>query len=154
MRKLLTILTILASLSGCANLEFDKKLPFVHRIDVQQGNVLDPDEVNQLRPGMSRREVQYVLGSPLIVDTFNQDRWDYLYRMQPGSGELETQRLTLLFDGDRLTEIRGTIRPEDQPAQETTQDSKTVVVPYREREPEGYLSRLWRWITFKKDEEL
>ncbi len=153
MRKLLTIFTILASVSGCANLDFDKKIPFVYRIDVQQGNVLEQNEVNQLRPGMSRREVQYALGSPLIIDTFNEDRWDYLYRMEPGAGKTEVQQLSLFFSDDKLTEIRGTVRPEDNPKQETTQDSKTVVVPYQEREPEGYLSRLWRWITFKKKEE-
>lgn len=154
MRKLLTITTIIASLSGCSQANLDTHIPFVHRIDIQQGNVLEQSAVNQLKPGMSRREVRYILGSPLITDTFNANRWDYLYRMQYGDGLLDTQHLSLYFQDDRLVKIQGSLKPEEHPQQETAQVSETVTVPYREREPEGYLTRFWRWITFQSNDKI
>jgi len=94
MKKLLIIITCIASLwlTACSNNGYH----LVHKIDIQQGNVITQDEINQLEPGMTRRQVQYVMGSPMIADVFHQDRWDYLYRMQPGYGEASTEHVTLL----------------------------------------------------------
>lgn len=73
-----------------------------HRIDVQQGNYFDPEAVARLKPGMTRSQVRFLLGTPLIADPFHPDRWDYLFIDRP-AGKLKTERrLTLWFDGDRL----------------------------------------------------
>jgi outer membrane protein assembly factor BamE len=123
----------------------------VHRIDVQQGNVISEEDLNLLKPGMTRRQVQFVIGSPMVADVFHQDRWDYIYLMQPGSGPASQERLTLFFEDDTLTRISGTMRPQqtedsDAPAKQQV----TLVVPPQERIPPGLLNRFWHWITFRE----
>ncbi len=145
MRKLLIFGILLASLAGCGSVD---RIPFVHRIDVQQGNVLTQEAVDQLRPGMTRRQVKFVMGTPLLMDPFHDNRWDYLYRMQPGRGEVEQKRVTLFFDGDRLVEIRGDLRPRPDAATDTAPKIATVTVPPQPRKPRGLLTRLWNWMGF------
>ncbi len=78
----------------------------VYRQDIQQGNEITSEMVEQIRPGMSRREVIRVLGYPLINDPFNRDRWDYYYSLKRGkSKEVTSQSATLYFDGDNLESI-------------------------------------------------
>ena len=97
MRQLLIYTIILTSLllSGC-------ELFSVHRIDVQQGNALEAEDVAKIKVGMSREQVRFLLGSPMLVDAFHADRWDYIYYLDPGTGETESRRLTLYFEGDRV----------------------------------------------------
>lgn len=153
MQKLLISLAILASFltAGCAGVE---RLPFVHRVDVQQGNVVEQADLNRLEPGMDKRQVQLILGSPMIADTFHPERWDYIYWMDPGRGERESYRVTLLFENDRLSEITGDKRPDPDAADAEPRQSATVTVPPQQRKPRGLLSRLWQWITFSKGDEL
>jgi outer membrane protein assembly factor BamE len=74
-----------------------------HRIDVQQGNHLDPEAIARLKPGMTRSQVRFLLGTPLLTDAFHPDRWDYVFIDRP-RGRLEQEhRLTLWFEGDKLT---------------------------------------------------
>jgi outer membrane protein assembly factor BamE len=122
----------------------------VHRIAVQQGNVISQDALNQLAPGMTRRQVQYVMGSPMITDTFHKNRWDYIYRMQPGEGKVTEQHVTLFFNGDTLSSISGTMHPQ-KTGQGTpvAHEQVTLVVPPEKRTPPGLLSRFWYWITFR-----
>lgn len=152
MQKLLIPALVLASLlvAGCTSVD---RIPFIHRIDVQQGNVITQQMVDQLKPGMSKRQARFTLGSPLLVDTFHQDRWDYLYRMEPGKGEIEQRRVTLYFKDDRLVRIDGDYRPHPQPELAATgPESTTVVVPPQERKARGILTRLWNWMGFGEDE--
>ncbi|MCX8017578.1 MAG: outer membrane protein assembly factor BamE, partial [Rhodocyclaceae bacterium] len=62
-----------------------------------------------LPEGMTREQVRFVLGSPLIADIFHADRWDYVYRFQPGHGEVQTRRLTVFFDNDKLVRVGGDV---------------------------------------------
>jgi outer membrane protein assembly factor BamE len=73
-----------------------------HRIDVQQGNFIEPEAIAKLKPGMTRSQVRFLLGSPLLVDAFHPDRWDYLYIDRRAGRLLQEHRLTLWFDGDAL----------------------------------------------------
>ena len=105
------IITILATLttSSCSNLRF----PGVYKIDVAQGNIVTQDLLNQLKPGMSGNQVKYILGSPLIEDTFNEKRWDYYYSMKKGrTNETKTSRVTVFFENSiyQSHELIGTIR--------------------------------------------
>lgn len=96
MRKLLISLTILAALcSGCS----------VHKLDIQQGNLVDDDVLAQLKPGMSKRQVRFLMGEPLLVDPFRENRWDYLHYSQIDGKTAESSRLTLHFEDDALTQI-------------------------------------------------
>lgn len=74
----------------------------LYKIDVQQGNVLTDEMLEKLRPGMTRSQVRFVLGSPLIVDPFRNNRWDYAYIQRIRGGLIEQKRLTVYFEDDRL----------------------------------------------------
>ena len=78
-----------------------------YRIDVPQGNFVSREMVEQLKEGMTRDQVRFVLGTPLLTDIFHADRWDYVFRLQKGSGAVISSRVTVFFDGDRLTKIDG-----------------------------------------------
>lgn len=86
-------LASLLVLAGCS-------FPGVHKIDIQQGNVVTQDMVDQLRPGMTTRQVRFIMGTPLIADTFNSNRWDYLYSIQLAGGTRKQERISLVFDDD------------------------------------------------------
>lgn len=125
-QKVLTILLLAATaLAGCAK----DDLPFVHRIDIAQGNIVTEDMVSRLEPGMTRRQVRFVMGSPMLVDAFHPDRWYYLYRFEPGGDEPATQRVVLSFEGDRLAGIDAELLPEGPGAVATAPGARTVEVP-------------------------
>ncbi|PIV71723.1 MAG: outer membrane protein assembly factor BamE, partial [Rhodocyclales bacterium CG17_big_fil_post_rev_8_21_14_2_50_68_7] len=65
-----------------------------YRIDVRQGNYITQEMVARLKPGMTRDQVRFVLGTPLVVDLFHAERWDYFYRFQPGSGQAQQRHLS------------------------------------------------------------
>lgn len=82
-----------------------------HMMDVQQGNVVTEDMLGKVKPGMTKSQVRFALGTPLIADPFHTDRWDYVYRFRK-SGELtEHSRLTVVFEGDKLKTVEGTALP-------------------------------------------
>ena len=127
------------------------EIPGVYRIDIQQGNVVEQAMVDRLEIGMERRKVRFIMGTPLLVDPFNQDRWDYLYSLRPGSGEEVSQRVTLHFEDDRLARIDNRLRSElvpDTPAERT----QTLVKVPKRQPPQGILERLTPDF-LKRDEE-
>ena len=77
----------------------------IYRIDVQQGNVVTDEMLEKLKPGMTRSQVLFVLGSPLIIDAFRDNRWDYVYVFREKGDLTEQKRLTLFFDNDTLVNI-------------------------------------------------
>jgi len=78
-----------------------------HRIEIQQGNFVSQETVSQLKPGMSKDQVRFVMGTPLITDSFHGDRWDYVFRRQKAnSRELEQRKLTVFFEDGKLKRIR------------------------------------------------
>jgi outer membrane protein assembly factor BamE len=132
MKKLLiyTFSILILSLSACST----DKIPGVYRIDIQQGNDVTQDMINQLKPEMTKKQVAYVMGTPLLIDTFHPGRWDYLYSFNPGNGNREQRRLTLFFTDDKLDHIEGdtrTVNREDLP--KTERVDSNVVVPLTER---------------------
>ena len=99
---------LLAGLIGCgSNIGF----PGVYRINVEQGNVVTEEMVDQLRPGLNRRQVRYIMGTPLIEDSFHEDRWDYRYTLRNGNETLTETQLTLWFEGDELVRVEGPDAP-------------------------------------------
>ena len=100
---------LLTATVGCgSNIGF----PGVYRINVEQGNVVTEEMVEQLRPGLNRRQVRYIMGTPLIEDAFHSDRWDYRYLLRNGTTTLVTTQLTLWFDGDELVRAEGPDAPD------------------------------------------
>ncbi len=94
-------------LSACSNLEF----PWVYRIDIHQGNIITQEMVDQLKPGMTRDQVKYVMGSPLVIDPFHPDRWDYVYTVRKGDGSRKREQLSMFFKDDTLVSLSGDFMP-------------------------------------------
>ena len=79
----------------------------IYKLDIQQGNLFNKNLVDSLKPGMSKRQVTLVMGSPSIISPFDQNRWDYVSTMRRGNGRMETKDLTLFFENDSLAKIEG-----------------------------------------------
>ncbi|HKJ77565.1 MAG TPA: outer membrane protein assembly factor BamE [Gammaproteobacteria bacterium] len=111
MQKILISLALLAGLTACT----------AHRPDVQQGNVVTEEQLAQLQKGMDRRQVRFVLGTPLLQDPFHRDRWDYYYSYTEGRGEPEGYRVTVHFENEQVAtverhgevpkDVRAAVRP-------------------------------------------
>ena len=97
--KTFTLLAFLL-LAGCSFLPH-----ILYRIDVQQGNVVTEEMLEKLKPGMTKSQVLFVMGSPLIVDTFRDNRWDYVYVLREKGDLVEQKRLTIFFEDDTLANI-------------------------------------------------
>ena len=92
----------------------------VYRMAVQQGNFLDARQVVQLKEGMTRAQVRFLLGTPMLPDAFDNERWDYLYTLELGPTEPKTrQRLTLWFTDDKVSRIENDGAPTEVPATTT-----------------------------------
>ena len=78
---------------------------WVHKIDVQQGNTIEAEAVEKLRPGLDKKQVVFLLGSPAVKDPFHANIWDYVYYLKPGRGETQIERLTVYFEGDRVSRV-------------------------------------------------
>ncbi|HMH88010.1 MAG TPA: outer membrane protein assembly factor BamE, partial [Steroidobacteraceae bacterium] len=79
----------------------------VYRINIQQGNFLNQSSVDTVKEGMTRSQVRYLLGTPMVADSFNKERWDYIYYLKKGRTlHVDSRRVTVYFDGDKV-EIYG-----------------------------------------------
>jgi outer membrane protein assembly factor BamE len=102
--RLMSALAIGLALSGCG---------IVYTVDVQQGNLLDKKLVEQLKPGMTKRQVALALGTPSVTTPFEQSRWDYVSSIKRRGHSMQTRTLTLTFEGEALAKIEGDYFPED-----------------------------------------
>src|ERR1700689_5385841 len=94
-RRVLVGMVLGALASGC-----------VYRINIQQGNFLDQVAVDQVKAGMTRSQVRYLLGTPMVADSFNKERWDYIYYLKKGrSRHVDSRRVTVYFDGEKVARL-------------------------------------------------
>lgn len=107
MRKLIPLLVLLA---GCAQVPM---LPGLtpYRIDIQQGNYVTQEMVAKLKPGMTKNQVRFALGTPLVVDPFHADRWDYVYVLQKRGKVVEQRNIVVVFQDEKLARIDGDVVP-------------------------------------------
>ena len=89
------IASVVIFISGCT----------IHIPDVQQGNVLEPAVLAQLHPGLSKKQVKFLMGTPIIQDAFHPERWDYVYLFSSQDSKTIRQRVTIFFDHDTLSRI-------------------------------------------------
>lgn len=93
----------LLALSGCGSIYHAIG---TYRIDIQQGNNVSNEMVRQLKLGMSKEQVRFVLGTPLVTDIFHSDRWDYVYYHKPqNSNQVEKRKLAVFFKDGKLVQI-------------------------------------------------
>ena len=97
----------LSSISACGFVGF----PGVYVINVEQGNIIDQTKVDKLKIGMSRRQVRFILGTPMIEDSFNPDRWDYTHTIRNGKDSLLNENLVVYFEEEKLSRIEGDFTP-------------------------------------------
>jgi outer membrane protein assembly factor BamE len=97
------LILALTLMSGCVSL---------YKPEIQQGNVVSTEMLESLKPGMSKRQVVFLLGTPLITDPFHQERWDYFYSLSKNGGKPEQRHLTVYFKGDEVSTVDGDIVPE------------------------------------------
>lgn len=147
-KLLLTSLTLvgLFALAGCS-------FPGVYKIDIQQGNVVTQDMIDQLKPGMTRRQVRFIMGNALISDTFHADRLDYLYSIQPGGGQRLQEHVSIFFNGsDQLIGLSGDFMPGvsrdeailGQPSSEPGTQTKASTEPEAAPVPGSLLEKIQR----------
>lgn len=104
-------------LVACAN-PFSRQtldnFSLTYKINIQQGVVVTQEMADQLKLGMTRDQVRFVLGTPILTDPFHKDRWDYPFRFQPGRGPIEERRFTVWFDNDVLARYNGDSLPTEE----------------------------------------
>ncbi|HYF57831.1 MAG TPA: outer membrane protein assembly factor BamE [Burkholderiaceae bacterium] len=99
-------------LGGCASSDRSRSGPFTpYRIDIPQGNYVDQSMLSQVRTGMTREQVRFALGTPLLVDPFRTDRWDYVFRFQHPNGTADLRRATVHFAEGRVARVEADALP-------------------------------------------
>ena len=107
MKKILMFILALSALaiSACT------KIVPIHHVEIQQGNLLTQQQVNQLKLGMTKAQVQQIMGQPILRSTFDPNRWDYVYTMKADGKPYQQQRITVFFKNDRLLKTAGSLEP-------------------------------------------
>ncbi|WP_045857807.1 outer membrane protein assembly factor BamE [Teredinibacter purpureus] len=109
--KTVLLIVVLFAATGCSRLQF----PWVYRIYIQQGNHIDAEKVEQLEVGMTPEQVRFLMGNPLIADTFNADRWDYYFTMIRGEDQLSEYHFTVYFENGLLERWEGDYKKKRKP---------------------------------------
>lgn len=132
--RFLRYLPVLLPLAACSNVRMPDVASAItpYRIDIRQGNYITQDMVAQLKPGMSRDQVRFILGTPLVADIFHADRWDYIYSFKPGRGEVQLRRFAVFFSENKLARVAGDVvgaEPgEAEAAASATADARSRVI--------------------------
>ncbi len=147
LRYTIILLAVLCASCGTA-------LPTIkpYKLDVQQGNVVTSKMLLQLRPGMTKSQVRFIMGTPLIQDSFHSNRWDYVYQMREKGKIIEQRRVILDFEGESLKVVRGDVIPkgsEPKADEGSTNSGTRVINPTEKPEEKGVLNKLKFW---QKDE--
>lgn len=121
------IIAAILALAGCTSMN---PLRWIspYKMEIQQGNYVTEDAVAKLKPGMTRSQVRFLLGTPLLSDPFHSNRWDYPYQDTKQGTLVDKKLLTVFFEGDTMVRVEGTAQPAERavlppdasaPAQET-----------------------------------
>lgn len=103
LKSLIAAAAFSLSLSGCTAI-YDA---IVFQIDVAQGNFVEAEQIDKLTLGMSKEQVSFVMGSPMLIDTFDSNKWYYLYYFKPGGDDSEQSQMELVFANERLVRVSG-----------------------------------------------
>jgi outer membrane protein assembly factor BamE len=110
MKNLAAMLTLLIlSTTGCSSFQF----PWVYRLSIQQGNIVSQEMIDKLKPGMTKSQIQFILGNPILEDPLVQDRWNYIYTLQIPGQDLIQRELVIYFKENRLSYFKGDYAPSE-----------------------------------------
>jgi outer membrane protein assembly factor BamE len=103
-----------ALLPACKSVDVPK-VPGItpYRMVIQQGNFISQEMVSQLKPGMTKDQVRFVLGTPLVTDIFHADRWDYVFYREMPNGKREQRNLSVVFENAKLARVIGDLLPSE-----------------------------------------
>ena len=151
LKKLLPLFIVCCTLLAGCGASVPTIKPF--KMDIQQGNVVTSKMLLQLKPGMTKSQVRFIMGTPLVVDSFHKDRWDYFYQMRQAGKIVEQRRVILDFEKELLTKVRGDVVPQGTAGADTGESnvvSAPITVEPRPKES-SMLDKLKFW---KKDEKV
>ncbi len=111
MRYLVCLICACFALTACSMPHFS--LPRVHKVTVQQGNVITQDMIDKLKPGMTRSQVAYVMGEPVFRNPFDNNRWDYIYTIEVPGYYKDQKKVSVYFNNDVLAYFTGDFAPSD-----------------------------------------
>lgn len=148
MRYITIITGLVLTLSATFLVGCGAKLPSIkpYKMEIQQGNVVTSKMLLQLRPGMTKSQVRFIMGTPLIVDSFHDNRWDYFYQLRQGGKVTEKRRVILDFDKDALVSVRGdVVAAEDKTAEAPINTAPKSVTPPKKEESKSWFDKLKFW---------
>ena len=121
--------TLLTFLSACTMQ--------VYKLKIQQGNIVTPDMLEQLKPGMSKNQVAFVMGNPVLKDSFSTRQWDYLYRLERREDNIEQYHIRVFFDqGQKYSHYEGELPEEEQEKIASPGDEKTGENKMADKKPQ------------------
>lgn len=129
MKKSLPPIILVASLTLTACSTILENLPGIYKVDIKQGNIIDQAMIDQLSPNMTKRQVLYVMGSPMLSDYFHKQRWDYVYSTREEGDPKIQKRVALFFNGDELVKIEGDFTPSSKPVAKPVTESSINISP-------------------------
>jgi outer membrane protein assembly factor BamE len=117
--RILTVLLSFIFISACS-------IPQVYKLTVQQGNIVTQDMLDELKVGMTKRQVAYVMGTPLIRSPYQQERWDYIYTLERRDKVVKEYQVTVFFKDEIYTRFEGEVPQEEKPEkqQEVLEEKK------------------------------
>ncbi|QDC48050.1 outer membrane protein assembly factor BamE [Candidatus Methylopumilus universalis] len=130
MRIFLLVLSLLVT--ACS-----PSLPSIkpYKMPIQQGNLVTSKMMMQLKPGMTKTQVRFVMGTPLITDSFHKDQWDYFYQMEKDGAIIEKRRVILMFEKDLLAKVKGDVIPANANANANKNEDRQEILPIKNNEP-------------------
>jgi outer membrane protein assembly factor BamE len=137
--RLVFLLGAAALAAGCS-MPSIPRIPGItpYKMDIQQGNFLSQEMVSQLKPGMTRDQVRFTLGTPLLADIFHANRWDYVYWFEDARGQRQERKLAVHFQDDKLARVDGDVMPSQaeaaQPKEEAAPAPASTAAPASKEE--------------------
>jgi len=147
-RIFFSLLVVLSLLSASCSSAIPSFKPY--KMDIQQGNVVTSKMMLQLRPGMSKSQVRFIMGTPLIQDPFHSNRWDYFYEMRKGGKVVEQRHVILDFEKEALVRVRGDVVPAGEGDDNARPTTGTEPVSQPDPEKKGLMDKLQFWNKDKK----
>lgn len=139
MRKLLIFIGLAASLTlnGCSTIgdvvdavpNMLDGNPLIYKPTILQGNIVTQEQVNKLKPGMSRRQVRFILGTPTLEDSFHTNQWDYHFTQGEGSQPEQIKHFVVHFDQDKLARVTGDMQIQPESERKPVRRATVVKVP-------------------------
>ncbi len=139
---------LLVAATGCSSRDGGFKLPGIYRPDILQGNVIEQEMIDKLKPGMDKNQVHFIMGTPALIDPFHPERWEYIYTFAKGGANRQQLHVTIFFKDGKLAYLDGdvvsTIR---KPPENVNRKSKTVDVP-QDTKKKGFFGKILSALPF------